>query len=166
MVPNQSPIQIPPEFNDRYPTSSAKATECAMNLVFTAELLVKRISRLLRPFDLTPSAGLVLSILADAASPLPPNEIADRLIMTRATVTGLIDSLERRGYVQRQPHPSDRRMLLVELTEAGRQVASIFRPIVHQQQKVWFEGLGEQEQQQFIDTLHQLQAILMDTADS
>jgi hypothetical protein len=72
-VPNHSPVRIPRDFDARYPGASAKATECAMNLVFTAELLVKRIARLLRPFDLTPSTGLVLSILADATVPMPPN---------------------------------------------------------------------------------------------
>ena len=54
-------------------------------------------------------------------------------------------------------------MLLVELTDTGRQVANAFRPIVHQQQKVWLEALSEQEQQQLIDTLERLQATLMDS---
>jgi DNA-binding MarR family transcriptional regulator len=162
-MPNQYVVQAPPDFADRYPQASARATECAMNLVFTADLLVKRITTLLQPFDLSPASGLVLSMLADAESPLPPNMIAERLIISRATVTGLIDSLERRGYVQRRPHHTDRRMLLVEVTDAGRQVATSFRPIVHQQQKVWLEALSEEEQQQLIASLQQVQATLMDT---
>ena len=158
---NQFSIQIPPDFEERYPNSSARATECAMNLVFTADLLVKRISNLLKPFDLSPASGLVLSILADSDSPLQPNQIADRLIISRATVTGLIDSLERRGYVRRQPHQSDRRILLIELTDTGRQVAHAFRPIVHQHQNVWMEALNEKEQGQLIDSLQRLQVTLM-----
>ena len=160
---NQISVQITPDFEERYPNSSARATECAMNLVFTADLIVKRISGLLQPFDLSPASGLVLSILADSKSPLPPNKIADRLIISRASVTGLIDSLERRGYVQRRPHPSDRRMLLVELTERGMQVANAFRPIVHQHQKMWLEALSEKEQQRLIDSLQCLQTTLMDS---
>ena len=158
---NQFSIQIAPDFEERYPNSSATATECAMNLVFTADLLVKRISGLLQPFDLSPASGLVLSILADSESSLPPNKIADRLIISRATVTGLIDSLERRGYVRRIPHQSDRRMLLIELTDTGRQVAHAFRPIVHQHQKAWLEALSEKEQQQLIDSFQRLQVTLM-----
>jgi DNA-binding MarR family transcriptional regulator len=158
---NQFSIQIAPDFEERYPNSSAKATECAMNLVFTADLLVKRISDLLKPFDLSPASGLVLSILTDSESPLPPNKIADRLIISRATVTGLIDSLERRGYVRRQPHQSDRRMLLIEPTDTGRQVAHAFRPIVHQHQRMWMEALNEKEQGQLIDFLKRLQVTLM-----
>jgi len=160
-MPNQSPITIAPDFETRYPDSSARATECAMNLVFTADVLVKQVSRLLQQFELTPASGLVLNMLADSPSPLPPNEIADRLIITRATVTGLLDSLERRGYVRRTPHPSDRRMLLVEITQAGRETANQYRPVIHRQQKIWFGSLDENEQQQLISSLHSLQTSLI-----
>ena len=159
---NQSPVRITPDFEERYPKASARATECVMNLVFTADLLVKRITELLKPYDLSPASGLVLSMLADSETPLSPYEIADRLIISRATVTGLIDSLERRGYAQRIPHQSDRRMILVEPTDTGRQVANAFRPVVHRNQKVWLEALSEADQQRLIATLHQLQDSLMD----
>jgi DNA-binding MarR family transcriptional regulator len=162
-MPHHSFVQVAPDFADRYPQASARATECAMNLVFTTDLLLKRIAALLQPFDLSPASGLVLSMLADAESPLPPKVIAERLIITRATVTGLIDSLERRGYVQRRPHHADRRMLLVEVTDTGRQVAKTFRPIVHQQQKVWLESLSEEEQRRLIASLQKVQATLIDS---
>lgn len=156
-------IQIASDFEVLYPASSARATECAMNLIFTSDLLEKRIATLLQPFHLTPASGLVLSILADAQSPLPPNEIADRLIVSRATVTGLLDSLERQAYIRRLPHPSDRRMILAEITETGRKTANAFRPIVHQHQKEWLEVLGETEQQQLLVALHRLQERLQDS---
>ncbi len=160
---NQNHIQLAPDFNRRYPGASRRATETAMNLVRTSDLLVKRIADLVQPFDLTPSSGLVLGILADAEAPLPPNQIAERLIISRATITGLLDSLERRGYVRRRPHATDRRMLLIELTDSGRQVAHEFRVHVHQHQKKWLAVLDEHEQAQLIDVLHRLQAALADT---
>jgi len=163
MIPNYLKVQLPSNFEERYPNSSAKATECAMNLAYTADLLVKRISGLLQQYGLSPASGLVLSILADSESPLPPNKIADRLILSRATVTGLIDSLEKRGYVRRQPHQSDRRMLMIKLTEAGKKVAHDFRPIVHQHQKRWLEAFSDKEQQQLIDLLQSLQVALLDS---
>jgi DNA-binding MarR family transcriptional regulator len=108
---------------------------------------------------------LALSIIADAEVPLPPNEIAERLIISRATITGLLDSLERRGYVRRMPHSSDRRMLLIEPTESGRKVANEFRLVVHRQQKEWLSALTESEQGQLVDMLHQLQSALTDDKD-
>jgi DNA-binding MarR family transcriptional regulator len=154
---NQNQIQVVPDFSERYPGASPTATEAAMNLVRTADLLVKRIGELVTPFGLSPSSGLALGILADAEAPLPPHQIAEKLIISRATITGLLDSLEKRGYVRRVPHGSDRRMLLIELTEAGRQVAHDFRVRVHQQQKEWLAALSEAEQEQLIAALHRLQ---------
>ncbi len=154
-----------PDFEQLYPDGSAKASECAMNLAKTADLFINNISRLLQPFDVTPASGLVLSMLADSEKPLSPHEIAKGLIVSRATVTGLVDSLERRGHVDRCPHPTDRRMLLVEITDKGRQAADEFRPIVHRNHRVWFEPLDEKEKERFIDFLHRIQASLNGSED-
>jgi DNA-binding MarR family transcriptional regulator len=44
------------------------------------------------------------------------------LIVTRATVTGLLDSLERRELVRRTANPADRRSIFVEITREGLKV--------------------------------------------
>lgn len=155
--------KIAPDFEKRYPDASAKATECAMNLVLTADLLEKCIAGLLIPFDLSPATGLVLSILADSETPVSPTYIAERLIVSRASVTSLLDSLEKRGYIRRRPHPSDRRMIWVEPTDLGRQIADEFRPIVHRHQKAWLGVLNEKEQEQLVEMLHRLQPSLLES---
>jgi DNA-binding MarR family transcriptional regulator len=48
--------------------------------------------------------------------PRTPAELADAAGVTRATMTGLIDTLERDGLVRREPDPDDRRMMSVRLT--------------------------------------------------
>lgn len=165
MAANQYEIQIAPDFKERYPGASPTATEAAMNLVRTADMLVKRIGDLVQPFGLSPSSALALGILVDAETPLPPNKIAKRLIISRATVTGLLDSLERQGYVRREPHPSDRRMLFIKPTESGCRVAQEFRLVVHRHQKEWLAALSETEQGQLIDALHRLESVLADGKD-
>jgi DNA-binding MarR family transcriptional regulator len=159
---NYLSVKIASDFEQRYPGANPKATECAMNLILTADLLEKRIASLLQPFGLSPATGLVLSILADTETPVSPNQIAERMIISRASVTSLIDTLEKHGYVKRQPHRSDRRMLLIELTASGRQVADQFRPIVHQHQYQWLHFLTGAEQEQLIQMMHRLQATLID----
>lgn len=47
-------------------------------------------------------------------------DVAKRLHVTPAVVTGLIDRLERRGYVQRINSTDDRRRVMLTLTESGR----------------------------------------------
>jgi len=159
---NYISVTISPDFEKDYPDASAAATECAMNLVLTADLLEKRIAALLTPFDLSSASGLVLSLLADAETPLSPNHIADRLIISRASVTSLLDSLEKRGYARRRPHPSDRRMIWVEPTDLGRQIAEEFRPVVHRQQKAWLAVLSEKEQVQLVEMLNRIQTALVE----
>ena len=50
---------------------------------------------------------------------LTPSALAERAGITRATVTGLIDGLEKSRWIHRQVHPNDRRSVIVELTEEG-----------------------------------------------
>jgi DNA-binding MarR family transcriptional regulator len=63
------------------------------------------------------------------------------------------------------PHSSDRRMLFVEPTESGCQVAQAFRSVVHRHQKEWLAVLSETEQGQLIGALHRLQSVLSDKED-
>ncbi|WP_158879466.1 MarR family winged helix-turn-helix transcriptional regulator [Amycolatopsis anabasis] len=49
--------------------------------------------------------------------PLTPKELAEHSGLAPASVTALIDRLERKGVVSRKPHPADRRKVLVELDE-------------------------------------------------
>jgi DNA-binding MarR family transcriptional regulator len=52
--------------------------------------------------------------LLDRFGPLTPRALSERSGLAPASVTGLIDRLERKGYARRVPHPQDRRRVLVE----------------------------------------------------
>jgi DNA-binding MarR family transcriptional regulator len=62
-----------------------------------------------------------------ASGPRTPSDIADRLQITTASVTELVDRLERNGLVSRVPHPTDRRKVLVTLTAAGEQKSELIQ---------------------------------------
>ena len=53
----------------------------------------------------------------EADGPLTQRQLGDRLSLTSGAVTMLVDRLEDAGWVRRRPHPSDRRYVLVELSE-------------------------------------------------
>ena len=157
----KAPVRVQPGFGDLYPDGSASATECAMNLVRTGDLLVARVAAALRHLGVSPAGGLVLGILEDAGEPRPPNYISERLIVSRATVTGVLDSLEKRGLVRRRPHPDDRRMVLVSLTEAGARTAGEVRRTVHRAEATWMAPLSERERGQLVRLLGKVQSHLM-----
>ena len=66
---------------------------------------------------------VLLFLLLDAGDGLSPHQLAERAGVTRATITGLLDGLEREGLAERQADASDRRALRLCLTPRGRQVA-------------------------------------------
>jgi DNA-binding MarR family transcriptional regulator len=57
-------------------------------------------------------------------------QISQGLMLENPTVTGLIDRLEKSGYVKRSDHPDDRRVYLIYLTEKGNKVANKALPII------------------------------------
>ena len=80
-------------------------------------------ARLLAPYGLSEGRFVMLFLLDAAGEGLAPNELAERAGVTRATVTGLLDGLEREALIERQAVKQDRRALRVQLTDKGRQTA-------------------------------------------
>ena len=150
---------MPDDFYAQTPDGNVRATEAVMNTIRTADMLFGRIGRLLRPLDVSAAGGLVLGLLRDHG-PMSPSELGERLIVTRATVTGVLDSLERRGYVRRSANPSDRRSLLVELTPDGRRVLQELRILIHHHEKAWMSVFTEEELGTYIELLQRVQEAL------
>ena len=152
-------IKMPDDFYDQTPDANVLATEAVMNTIRTADVIFDSIGRLLRPLNVSAAGGLVLGILRDFGS-ISPSELGERLIVTRATVTGLLDSLERRGYVSRSANPADRRGLIVELTPSGRVVVQQLRTIIHRHEKELMSGFTDAELRDYIGRLRQIQEVL------
>jgi DNA-binding MarR family transcriptional regulator len=68
---------------------------------------------------LTPARAEVLWLL-HRTGPCTQRALSEQLKCTPRNVTGLIDVLEQTGLVERTAHPSDRRAILVRLSDAGR----------------------------------------------
>jgi DNA-binding MarR family transcriptional regulator len=84
--------------------------------------------RRMRALDLSPPQGITLKMLSE--SPLPMRAIADVLTCDASNMTGIADRLEERGLVERTTDATDRRVKLLQLTDAGRSVlASIDAPL-------------------------------------
>ncbi len=76
-------------------------------------------------------------------------QISQGLMLENPTVTGLVDRLEKSGYVKRSDHPNDRRVYLVYLTEKGNKVADKALPIVKKLNEQIKEGYSEREIESF-----------------
>lgn len=91
-------------------------------MVRTGEAFLALADRRLRVYGLSAGARQVLAVLDGDGGSLSPTTIADRLIITTASMTSLLDTLQRRGLVQRTPDGTDRRRVVVTITAEGRAV--------------------------------------------
>ena len=72
-------------------------------------------------------------------------EVSDILHLAPRTVTDIIDGLQARGLVVRHPHPSDRRITLLHLTEAGADRLTSATAAADRARDAAISGLDEDE---------------------
>ncbi|MFD4837030.1 MarR family winged helix-turn-helix transcriptional regulator [Achromobacter sp. NPDC058515] len=107
----------------------------------------------LAPRQLSEAKFVLLFLLHGEAQGLSPHELAERAGVTRATVTGLVDGLQRDGFVLREAGQEDRRKVVVTLTGKGRTAAAkLFK-----EHTAWigslFAGLSGADQRQLGELL-------------
>lgn len=90
--------------------------------------------------DVTRAYGPVFDALDPAGSRI--TEMAARARVTKQAMGELCASLERRGYVQRRPDPSDGRAKLVTLTARGEAMVAVARGAVETLHGQWTRHLG------------------------
>jgi len=135
------------------PTSA----DCVQSLQRIEGLLAGRMNNLFRPYGLSTATFNVILVLSRAGGSLSPCDIGEQLSVTRGTVTGLLDSLERQRLVRRTPHPKDRRMLLIELTDEGRDILDRLMPEHIQGMGELLACLSESEKKAFAGVLAKIQ---------
>ncbi len=107
----------------QHPDCDPLTVQVAIWLVRASNAVVVTATDNLRELDLSVSAFNVLMTLRNTpGGVLEPKDIAVRLLITGPSVTGLLDTLERKRLVERQPHPSDQRRRLIQLTPEARDV--------------------------------------------
>ncbi len=98
--------------------------------------------------EVTPIQVMLLFFLQQNNG-LSLTQISQGLMLENPTVTGLIDRLEKLGYVKRSDHPNDRRIYLVHLTKKGNKVANKALPIVKKLNEEIKKGYSKEEVENF-----------------
>lgn len=132
--------------------------------------VIGRISRLSREIEarlepvyaahgLEPGWHDVLATLRRGGPPyeLRPSEFAKGLMITSSGTTKRLDRLERAGLITRRPDPTDRRGILIALTDEGRRmIDAVTAPHLANEARL-LEALSEAERRQLADLLRKLQ---------
>lgn len=89
------------------------------------QVLLARADAVLGDFGLTFARFEVLTLLSFTRhGELPMGKLGSRLQVHPASVTSAVARLERQGFVERRPHPTDGRTTLAVLTDDGRAIAT------------------------------------------
>jgi DNA-binding MarR family transcriptional regulator len=88
----------------------------------TGGVLLRESQHFFRPLGVTEAQFNVLNVLANAPEGMSQRELGDVLLVDRSNVTGLLDRMEKAGWVRREDHRQDRRIHRVLLTASGRQL--------------------------------------------
>ncbi len=99
-----------------------KLEQCINFALTKAQQAVQQIFKAeLAPFGITPGQYAILSCLWDEDGQTP-RQLAERLSLDSSSITGILDRVEQKGLINRQPCPRDRRALLVVLTNKGQEL--------------------------------------------
>lgn len=131
--------------------------ELVSAVMATADIFLRESQRLFKPHGLSGAQYNLLNVIARADGGLSQRELSDRLVVDRSNVTGLIDRMEKAGWVRRTDVPGDRRVYRVVLTNAGRKLWEEVTPLYRSAVAHVTRGLTVRRMQECLDTLRVLE---------
>lgn len=111
-------------------------------------------------YKLTNEEFHTLFFLFTSTEPLGPSDIADKINVTRASMTGLLDRLEKENLLERVNHPKDRRKIILKLTENGNKLVEKIMPPHFEWLSKIKEVFSEEDRQLFTSYLLKMRSIL------
>ncbi len=137
---------------------------------FTANHVMAALRRIIRAIDLHSRAlvqrfGLtgpqlvVLKALIET-SPQPVSSLAAAVNLSQATVTGILDRLERKSMVTRERYSRDKRKVMVSPTSAAEDALAGAPPLLQEHFTEAFENLADWEQTQILSSLQRIVTLM------
>jgi DNA-binding MarR family transcriptional regulator len=150
----------------RFPGLDASACYTYLQLLRTGDELLAIDEQVLNSYGTRHGRFNLLMILHKYADgEATPAGLADKTGVTRATISGLLDGLEKDGLIERHPDPQDRRLIRVHLTPAGHGFLDKIRPGYCRWLSSIVEPLSEEERQQLVFLLEKIRTRLGELAE-
>jgi len=112
-----------------------------------------QINERLRPHGLTTLQYTTLSVLGSRGQPLSNAQLARRAYMTPQAMIEVLNALETKGLIRRDPHPNHRRVYPASVTDEGRRVLTICDASVEQMEEEMLAGLDPAQRELFAELL-------------
>ena len=142
------------EFSRRYPNMNPSALKTCAALMRTGSGLLAVFETAMGKYGLSQGRFLVLVVMnRTPREDIYPSALAETLGVKRATITGLLDGLEKVKLIERVADTRDRRKIGVRLTTEGRQVLEKMLPDYYRRMAKLTVNLTENERQTLISLL-------------
>jgi DNA-binding MarR family transcriptional regulator len=115
-------IEVLQEDARHIPTLDPQTVLAFLSVLVVAADVERRLDSHFARYGLSHGRFVILMLLRRRGEAMSPAELADAAEVTRATVTGLLDSLEADGFVLRSSRKGDGRMIDVKLTKKGKEL--------------------------------------------
>lgn len=145
------------ELLSQYSDAEPEAVEAAFELLEVAGSLHLHKELLYENFGLTLGRFEILLILRNEPSrALSPSEIAQKMNVTRGTMTQFVDALEKDELVKREDDPKDRRAMFIKLTTRGELLVKKVLPEHFKRLSYFIRLLSKSERKQLLTLLSKL----------
>jgi DNA-binding MarR family transcriptional regulator len=151
-------VRVPEGFDAEFPTGDRRSTEAFLNIGLLTGAVRSAVEARVAAEGLPSMAAFnVLSVLAGDPEPLQPSTIAQRMMVTRPTITGVLDSLEARALIRRAQSATDGRSRTVTITRSGRAVVNQLVPRLHEFERDLMSVLSARQLDQLLGMVAVLQ---------
>ncbi len=107
-------------------------------------------------FNITPGQYMILSCLWESPVPLSPTQIAQMVKLEPSTIIGLLDRLTYKHLLEREPSPTDRRALIIKLTDEGWALRDDVLRVIEESNEEVLKVFSDDERQLLSDYLAKL----------
>lgn len=121
------------------------------NLIIEAELRERSIE------GIVPAHGPVLVFLFQQKKPVPIKAVVESARRVKSTVTVMINTLEKHGYIQKSPCETDNRVTYVELTAKGRRLRKDFDEISTIMLRHLYGNMSRNDREHLVRQLEQIE---------
>lgn len=139
----------------RVPGADPSICEVFLSILHTGDVVSRSEADFLAEYGLNQARLIVLVLLDNAGNgSLRSSELADHAKVSRATITGLLDTMEKAGLIARAADPRDRRVWNVKITRKGEKKLREVQPRLTKWSQGILSALSPGERSQLIKLLH------------
>jgi DNA-binding MarR family transcriptional regulator len=151
-----SPVSLKEELNLEHPIETV-GHECLLNVILTGTLISKVSYRYFARAGITDvQFNVLMQLKYTQERGLPQIELARRLVVNKADITGVIDRLEKAELVRREQHGTDRRIKVICITDKGLNLIGSVEPGYFEEINRLMSAFSEGEMRELTGALQKL----------